>query len=231
VESSWGLLIAIAATLIASTAGAAAGAGGPADDREASAGHWDVAAVEWEGNQIDQEWLARLRVVYQADGSWAVFLRRFPVAEGKSTNRQDVTPKTFEMETLGSEGIKPTRFHGIYRLDGDIRTLCIAREDAPRPDEFTAPRNSGRMLVTLRRPKDSPGGRSPRSRPKSSVRHSLKPVVGPWPERIALSGPPRPTTPLYVHAGLFSRPESRHGANTSGQSHPGAGRLGTPTAR
>jgi uncharacterized protein (TIGR03067 family) len=153
------VLVATAGTLLAGTDDAPAGESGPADDREVSAGHWDVAAVEWDGSHLDQEWLARLRIVYQADGSWAVFLRRLPVAEGRSTNRQDVTPKTFKMETLGSEGIKPSRFHGIYRLDGDTSTLCIVREDAPRPAEFSAPRNSGRMLVTLRRAKDSPGGR------------------------------------------------------------------------
>jgi len=40
-------------------------------------------------------------VINEADGSWAVLLRRIPVAEGRSTIRQDVSPKTFEMETLG----------------------------------------------------------------------------------------------------------------------------------
>lgn len=121
------------------------------DDRVASAGRWDVVSVEWEGRPLDKEWLARFQVIYRPDGSWAVLLKRLPVAEGKSTHRQDVSPKTFEMETLGSEGIKPSRYAGIYRLEGDIRVLCIVRADRPLPDDFTAPRNSGRMLVTLRR--------------------------------------------------------------------------------
>lgn len=121
------------------------------DDQKASVGRWDVVAVEWDGTPVDPEWLARLQVAYQADGSWAVFLKRMPVAEGRSTIRPDVSPKTFEMQTLGSEGIKPTHFHGIYRLDGDTRVLCITRVDVPRPDTFTAPRHSNRMLVTLRR--------------------------------------------------------------------------------
>ena len=129
------------------------------DDQEASAGCWDVVAVEWDGTPMDPEWLARFQLAYEADGSWAVFLKRMPVAEGKSTIRQDVTPKTFEMQTLGSEGIKPSRFHGIYRLDGDTRVLCIVREGTPRPDTFTAPRHSNRMLVTLRRVEDSRPGR------------------------------------------------------------------------
>jgi hypothetical protein len=67
-------------------------------------------------------------VINEADGSWAVLLRRIPVAEGRSTTRQDVSPKTFEMETLGSDRIKPSRCLGIDRLDGDVRVLCIARQ-------------------------------------------------------------------------------------------------------
>ena len=129
------------------------------DDQKASAGRWDVVAVEWDGTPVDPEWLARLQVAYEADGSWAVFLRRMPVAEGRSTIRPDVTPKTFEMQTLGSEGIEPTHFHGIYRFDGDSRMLCIARAGTPRPDTFTAPRGSNRMLVTMRRAQESPQGR------------------------------------------------------------------------
>lgn len=160
ITSKWLVVLSTTASMpVAWVSGRTAGEAGHADDREVSAGHWEVAAVEREGKPMDQEWLARLRVVYQADGSWGVFLRRFPIAQGTSTNRQDVTPKTFEMATLGSEGVAPSRFHGIYRLDGDTRTLCVVREGTPRPDEFSAPHNSGRMLVTLRRAKDSSGGR------------------------------------------------------------------------
>jgi uncharacterized protein (TIGR03067 family) len=130
------------------------------DDQALSAGRWDVVAVEWNGTHLDHEWLARLTVVYRADGSWAVLLRRMPAAEGRSTIRQDVTPKTFEMETVGSEGIEPTRYVGIYRIDGDTRLLCIVREGTPRPDDFSAPRHSNRMLVTLKRAKESSQGRS-----------------------------------------------------------------------
>jgi uncharacterized protein (TIGR03067 family) len=130
----------------------------PCDDRALSAGRWDVAAVEWDGTPMDPEWLARFHVVYSADGSWAVLLKEMTVAEGRSTIRQDASPKAFDMETLGSEGIEPSRFTGIYRIDGDTRMLCIVRRGTPPPDDFSAPRNSGRMLVTLRRAKQPSGG-------------------------------------------------------------------------
>ena len=124
------------------------------DDREISVGRWEVVSVESNGRPIDPELLAMLRVVYRPDGSWAVLFKSLPVAEGTSTNRQDESPKTFEMATLGSESIKPSRYTGIYKHDGDTRVLCLAPDGKPRPDEFTAPKRSHRTLVTLRRPGD-----------------------------------------------------------------------------
>ena len=126
--------------------------GAARDDRAISVGQWDVVSVEVNGKPIDPELVAMLRVVYQADGSWAVLFKKLPVAEGKSTNRQDQSPKTFEMETLGSESMKPVRYTGIYKFDGDTRVLCFVPDGKPRPDEFVSPRRSGRVLVTLRRP-------------------------------------------------------------------------------
>lgn len=121
------------------------------DDRAISVGCWTVTSVEWNGKPMDPEILELLEVAFQADGSWAVRFKNIPVVEGKSTNRQDDSPKTFEIETLGSEGIEPSRYTGIYRIDGEIRVLCFVPAGEPRPAEFTAPRHSGRMLVTLAR--------------------------------------------------------------------------------
>ena len=126
--------------------------GAAQDDRAISVGRWEVSAVEVNGKSIDPELVAMLRVIYQTDGSWAVYFKSLPVAEGRSTNRQDQSPKTFEMETLGSESMKPVRYTGIYKFDGDTRVLCFVPDGKPRPDEFESPRRSGRVLVTLRRP-------------------------------------------------------------------------------
>lgn len=129
------------------------------DDLTVSVGCWDVVAAEWDGDPVDPELVSRLQVVFRADGSWTVLLRRLPVAEGTSSSHQHESPKTFEMETLGSEGIEPRRYRGIYRIDGDTRVFCIVPDGTPRPDEFSAPRHSDRMLVTLRRVRDPASGR------------------------------------------------------------------------
>lgn len=110
-----------------------------------------MVAVEISGTPVDPEFLASLRVIYGADGTWSVLLRSVVVAEGRSTHHQDQTSKTFEMETLGSEDIEPRRYVGIYRIDGDTRQLWLVSKGSPRPDDFVAPRLSGRTRVTLRR--------------------------------------------------------------------------------
>jgi uncharacterized protein (TIGR03067 family) len=110
-----------------------------------------VVAVEWDGKAVDPDFLKLLRVAYQPDGAWSVLFKNRVVAQGLSTNDQSQSPKTFEMTTLGSDGIEPLRYSGIYRLDGDSRLLCIVLHGKPRPDAFSAPKRSGRMLVTLRR--------------------------------------------------------------------------------
>ena len=125
------------------------------DDRAVSVGRWEVASVEVNGRPVDPELVAMLQVVYQADGSWSVLFKSLTVADGRSTHRQDLSPKTFEMETLGSESMKPIRYTGIYKLDGATRLLCFVPDGKPRPDAFVSPRRSGRILVTLRRPADS----------------------------------------------------------------------------
>lgn len=141
-----GLALAVSAASVQAQSPAAT-----PDDREISVGHWEVVSVEFSGRPVDPELLAMLRVIYRPDGSWTVLFKRLPVAEGTSTYRQDESPKTFEMATLGSESIKPSRYTGIYRHDGETRVLCLAPDGKPRPDEFTAPKRSHRTLVTLKR--------------------------------------------------------------------------------
>lgn len=122
-----------------------------ADDRAISVGLWDVAAVEMNGKEVDPELVTLLRVAFRADGSWSVLFRSLPLVDGTSTNDQAADPKTFEMETLAREPSKPARYSGIYRIEGDSRLLCFAEEGKSRPDTFTAPKGSGRVLVKLRR--------------------------------------------------------------------------------
>lgn len=122
-----------------------------ADDRGISVGLWDVVAVEMNGRELDPGLVTLLQVAYRADGSWAVLFKGLPLAEGTSSNDQDAAPKTFEIETLAGGNSEPRRYSGIYRIDDESRMLCFVDEGQPRPEAFSAPRGSGRVLATLRR--------------------------------------------------------------------------------
>ena len=124
-----------------------------ADDRLASAGRWRIAAVVMDGKEVDPGFVAMLSVVYGADGTWTVFFKSIPVAEGTSSVDQANDPKTFEMRTSGPVGSHDQGwlYRGIYELEGDRRRICFASADRPRPRAFSSERRSGHILVTFER--------------------------------------------------------------------------------
>lgn len=139
---------AVAATMLA---GPLVLASSSPDDRASSVGSWSVVAVEMNGRHVDAELVSMLQIAYREDGSWMVLFKGMPVGEGTSKNDSEANPKTFDMETLGGKNTPPRKYAGIYRLEGDRRQLCFVIAGMPRPNAFTAPRGSGRILVTLRR--------------------------------------------------------------------------------
>ena len=141
----WASLLAIV------LAGSLARASSSPDDRAASAGSWDVVAVVMSGRPVDPKIASMLQVAYREDGSWTVLFKGLAVGEGTSVNDAETSPKTFEMQTLGGTKTPPRKYSGIYRLEGDTRQLCFVIAGQPRPDDFTSPRGSGRILVKLKR--------------------------------------------------------------------------------
>jgi uncharacterized protein (TIGR03067 family) len=120
-------------------------------DVATSAGRWQVTRVEMNGKPVDHEFTDMLAVDYAADGSWVVRLKGLPVGEGTSRVDEAALPKAFEMQTLGSAGMRGRRYIGIYETDGDDRRLCFVSADRPRPREFRSTVAGGEILVTLRR--------------------------------------------------------------------------------
>lgn len=131
------------------------GADGLEDDRAASAGRWRIVSAELNGRQVDPGFTALLSVVYAADGTWTVFFKTLPVAEGTSNVNQAADPKTFEMTTLGSHASAGRRYRGIYEMRGGSRRMCFVPADRPRPTDFSTAPASERLLVSIERIVDS----------------------------------------------------------------------------
>ena len=60
-------------------------------------------------------------------------------------------PALIDLTTVSQDN--PTRLHtrGIYSLQGDVLTYCVAGPGGPRPAEFATTKGDGRTLVVLKR--------------------------------------------------------------------------------
>jgi len=134
------------------------GADGLEDDRAVSAGRWRIVSAELNGRPVDPGFTAPLSVVYAADGTWTVFFKTLPVAEGTSSVDQAADPKTFELTTLGSNASPGRRYRGIYEMRGGSRRICFVPAERPRPTDFSTAPASERLLVSIERVVDSQSG-------------------------------------------------------------------------
>ena len=114
---------------------------------------------EWVAEKVVQNGLLELepgdlRHTFTAEGRWVVFRDG---VELEGSNRGYVldpkaTPATIDFSL---DRAKPSTapLLGIFRLDGDILTLCVAMDGQPRPTEFSSPRRSQITLIVFKRMK------------------------------------------------------------------------------
>jgi hypothetical protein len=60
-------------------------------------------------------------------------------------------PGRINLTTVSADLPRPLHTLGIYAVDGNSLTYCVAPPDRPRPAEFKTDRGDGRTLVHLRR--------------------------------------------------------------------------------
>jgi uncharacterized protein (TIGR03067 family) len=70
------------------------------------------------------------------------------------THTVDPTTKPKSIDTAQTEGpFNGKTLLGIYKLEGDKLTLCLALPDKERPTEFTTKSGTGTLLYTFKREK------------------------------------------------------------------------------
>jgi uncharacterized protein (TIGR03067 family) len=114
-------------------------------------GTWRVVSSVREGKEAPQDVTRSIERV--VDGDHVVWKR-----DGKNFAGTKVvldptrSPKAIDVIPEGGP-YRDKRVLGIYRLEGDTLTICMAEADKERPKAFEAPEGSGFMLMKFERQK------------------------------------------------------------------------------
>ena len=99
-----------------------------------------------DGVSTPSEVIDQIRVVIQDSKHTVHFGDTIVVHDIPFVSDSTVTPHT-TTDTLPDGG----HVHGIYHLDGDALTSCVADVDQDRPTDFASPPGSGHTLRVFRR--------------------------------------------------------------------------------
>ena len=109
-------------------------------------GTWELLSVVADGKEIPQENLKSIRVVIQ-DGKHTVLMGQTVIAkEIPFMIDSSRDPKTMVDTLPDGKTIK-----GIYKLEGDTLTSCVATVDQDHPKEFSSKTGSGYTLRVFKR--------------------------------------------------------------------------------
>lgn len=115
-------------------------------------GKWKVEQAEANGSQVPDEVRQSLTLTMK-DDKYEVPSPNGGKDEG--TFRLDVSKKPKTMEIKGTKGPNQGKtILAIYELNKDTLKICYDVTGKNYPPEFSAPANSGRLLITFRRSKD-----------------------------------------------------------------------------
>jgi uncharacterized protein (TIGR03067 family) len=130
-----------------------------ADELKKLEGTWRIVSREHNGQKSvpPDSWQIkgnRITAIVNKNPLASYELKIDPTKKPKTIDRAMMLPESF-----GSKKLKPgTPNYGIYEVDGDTMKMCYyfyagEDKDKKRPADFTAPKDSNRLLYILKREK------------------------------------------------------------------------------
>jgi uncharacterized protein (TIGR03067 family) len=121
-------------------------------DRRALAGTWQAISYALDGKKAPDEDMRKIKLSFDADGK-ATAIRDGKVFIAGST-QIDPTANPMSMNVTYTEGDpKGQTAFGIYKIEGDLLTICRSAPGQARPTEFASTPGSGHTLMTYQRDK------------------------------------------------------------------------------
>lgn len=111
-------------------------------------GAWQLVSAETDGKKAPEEAVKQIKVVIQGN--------KHTVYRGEEALAKEVSfqiDPTKDPKTVDDTLPDGRMIHGIYKLEGDTLTSCVAGVDRERPKEFTAKEGTGQTLRVFKRAK------------------------------------------------------------------------------
>jgi uncharacterized protein (TIGR03067 family) len=119
---------------------------------EALDGTWKVEAFTVDGMKLPDELIKKVMFVIK-DGKYTITIDGKEEETGTIKLDPDKTPKTIEFGITGGKD-KGKKQPGIYKLDGDTFTFCMAHPgETERPTKLESAKDSKTVLSVLKREK------------------------------------------------------------------------------
>jgi uncharacterized protein (TIGR03067 family) len=112
-------------------------------------GSWKVVAAQVDAVKIPLDAFKKVVVVIQHD---KILFKDNGKVYDEIEFDIDPATKVKEIDYLYTAGLKKgVRERGIYKLDGDQLSICMAQSRQKRPEDFVSKKGTGQQLMVLKR--------------------------------------------------------------------------------